>query len=203
MKEKSKELLSWKEKLNEKALPAWEEIPDIGLYMDQVITLMESYLSAFEGTHDEDKTITPSMINNYVKMEIVPPPQKKKYNREQITLLISVCVLKQIISISEIKAILDFKLKRMSVKEWYISFRDMVNQANGYISSIINELSAGSSKSVNENRLTDIAVLFAIFANMGKMTAKKIIGFEHSAKESDQKADKKQEKSDKKKKEKN
>ena len=105
----SADFFTWKEKIVSKKLPSWNEIPDIGLYMDQVIRLMDDYLSAFESEESDDKLITPSMINNYVKMGIIPAPDKKKYNRLHVALLIVVCVLKQIMSIADIKIILDKK----------------------------------------------------------------------------------------------
>ena len=58
-------------------LPHWEDLPEIDLYMDQVIALMEKYLSDLT-TQDDSKLITPSMINNYVKLNIIPAPTKKK-----------------------------------------------------------------------------------------------------------------------------
>ena len=62
-------------------LPYWDELPEIDLYMDQVIVLMEKYLSWYIGYDSENKIITPSMINNYVKLGIIPAPIKKKYSK--------------------------------------------------------------------------------------------------------------------------
>ena len=64
-----------KEILNTRKIPKWNELPELDLYMDQVIVLMEKHLNASK----KDKLITPSMINNYVKLGIVPPPIKKQY----------------------------------------------------------------------------------------------------------------------------
>ena len=57
-----------------------EDIPGIELYMDQVTTLMENALS-FAKRHEEDKILTKTMINNYAKNNLLPPPVKKKYSR--------------------------------------------------------------------------------------------------------------------------
>ena len=59
-------------------IPRWEELPNIDLYLDQVVTLLEEYLGNFI-TNKEDKIITKTMINNYVKHGIITPPENKKY----------------------------------------------------------------------------------------------------------------------------
>ena len=60
-----------------------EDIPNIDLYMDQVTTLMDSGLSSSK-RYEEDKILTKTMINNYAKNNLLPPPDKKKYSREHI-----------------------------------------------------------------------------------------------------------------------
>ena len=58
-------------------------IPDIDLYMDQVTTFMDEHLS-FSKRYDEDKILTKTMINNYAKNQLLPPPEKKKYSKDHI-----------------------------------------------------------------------------------------------------------------------
>ena len=64
-----------------------EDIPGIDLYMDQVTTFMDSHLSASR-RYEDDKILTKTMINNYAKNHLLPPPEKKKYSREHMLLLI-------------------------------------------------------------------------------------------------------------------
>ena len=85
-------------------LPRWAELPDLGLYMDQVIVLMGQYLGGI--VSGEDKLLTASMVNNYVKMGLLPPPAKKKYGREHLAYLIMICVLKRVISISIVRELI-------------------------------------------------------------------------------------------------
>lgn len=101
------------EVLNARKIPLWNELPELDLYMDQVIGLMEKYLNASK----KDKLITPSMINNYVKLGIMPPPQKKKYSKTHIAYLIIICSLKQVMPIPNIKILIDEKLKKSSIEE--------------------------------------------------------------------------------------
>ena len=103
----------YKEKLYARKIPIWSELPELDLYMDQIIVLMEKYL----GSNPEDKLITPSMINNYVKLGIVPPPIKKKYSKIHIAYLIIICSLKQVIPIADIKILIDEKLKNISIED--------------------------------------------------------------------------------------
>ena len=64
-----------------------DDIPAIELYMDQVTTFMDKHLSQNK-RRDEDKTLTKTMINNYTKNDVLPPPEKKRYTKEHIILLI-------------------------------------------------------------------------------------------------------------------
>ena len=88
----------YSDKLYSRKIPLWNELPELDLYMDQIIVLMEKYL----GSSQEDKLITPSMINNYVKLGIIPRPTKKKYSKTHIAYLIIICSLKQVMPIADI-----------------------------------------------------------------------------------------------------
>ncbi|NFF61673.1 DUF1836 domain-containing protein, partial [Clostridium botulinum] len=63
------------------------DIPDLDLYMDQVITLFDDKLKHLK-RNENDKILTKTMINNYTKAKILIPPNKKKYNKNHIILLI-------------------------------------------------------------------------------------------------------------------
>lgn len=82
-----------------------DEIPGIDLYMDQVTTFMENHLSSSK-RHPEDKVLTKTMINNYAKNHLLPPPVKKKYSREHILMLIFIYYFKNIMSINDIQVLL-------------------------------------------------------------------------------------------------
>ena len=72
--------------------PRFQELPNIELYMDQVISLADKYLSVFTDT-DGDRTITSTMVNNYVKQKVLAAPTNKKYSREQVACLFFICVV--------------------------------------------------------------------------------------------------------------
>lgn len=83
-----------------------EEIPEIDLYMDQVTTFMESHLSSSR-RHEGDKILTKTMINNYAKNNLLPPPVKKKYSKEHLLMLTFIYYLKNILCINDIQTLLD------------------------------------------------------------------------------------------------
>ncbi|GFI65026.1 hypothetical protein IMSAG185_00619 [Lachnospiraceae bacterium] len=83
-----------------------EDIPDIELYMDQVTTLMDSRLRSTARYPGEDKILTKTMINNYAKNDLLPPPVRKKYSKEHVLLLIFIYYYKGILSISDIQTLL-------------------------------------------------------------------------------------------------
>ena len=83
-----------------------QDIPDIELYMDQVTTFMGSRLKTSTRNPENDKILTKTMINNYAKNDLLPPPIKKKYSKEHVLLLIFIYYYKGILSISDIQKVL-------------------------------------------------------------------------------------------------
>lgn len=87
--------------LKELSIPRWEELPDLDLYMDQVLSYINSRLEPL--SIGEEKTVlTSSMVNNYVKTNIVKPPVKKHYKRYHLAYLFVVMLMKRCFSLSEI-----------------------------------------------------------------------------------------------------
>ncbi len=85
----------------------YEDIPNIDLYMDQVTTFMDEKLQATTRNPGEDKILTKTMINNYAKNDLLPPPVKKKYSREHMMILIMIYYLKGVLSFSDIQELLE------------------------------------------------------------------------------------------------
>ena len=81
------------------------DVPNIDLYMDQVTTFMDEHLSDVK-RYEDDKILTKTMINNYTKNDLLPPPVKKKYSKEHIYVLTFIYYLKNILSISDIQKLL-------------------------------------------------------------------------------------------------
>ena len=87
-----------------------EDIPNIGLYMDQVTTYLNGKFNTSK-RHDDDKLLTKTMINNYAKSRLLPPPEKKKYSKDHMIILILIFFFKNVISINDIQTIVTPLLK--------------------------------------------------------------------------------------------
>lgn len=81
------------------------DIPNIDLYMDQVTTFMEKYLDSSK-RYPKDKVLTKTMINNYAKNHLLPPPVKKKYSKEHLLVLIFIYYFKGFLSLQDIQSVL-------------------------------------------------------------------------------------------------
>ena len=101
-------------------LPQWKLLPDIGLYMDQVITLMDRTFSPALPKGE----MTKSMVNNYVKVGLIPRPVGKKYDREHLAMLLMICVLKQALSMESISQILLALCEEESARGGHIELFD-------------------------------------------------------------------------------
>ncbi len=102
MKNVNKSLENWLNELNNFSFKNYEAKPDMDLYMEQILGYLDRELSIFK-TSSLDKQITSSMINNYVKGDVIASPILKKYNREHIAQIEEVCTLKSVLSLGEIK----------------------------------------------------------------------------------------------------
>lgn len=105
-------------------LPRWDEFPSIDLYLDQVVSLLEKHLSNYikNDSEKEEKVVTKTMVNNYVKHHVIKPPVNKKYNREHLAYLFVIFILKQVYSINDIKKLIHLAIETSSPQEAYNQF---------------------------------------------------------------------------------
>ena len=82
-----------------------DDIPGIDLYMDQVIKFMDDHFASLK-RYEGDKMLTKTMINNYTKNKLLPSPEKKKYGKDHMLLLIFIYYFKNVLSIKDINSIL-------------------------------------------------------------------------------------------------
>lgn len=99
----------------------FDELPDFGVYNDQVIAIIENQLSFLSATQEE-RIITPAMINNYVKLTLVDKPEKKKYYKIQIAQLMVITLLKQVLPLSEVKKGMELQVSVRGFQTAYDSF---------------------------------------------------------------------------------
>ncbi len=105
--------------------PKWEDIPNIDLYLDQVLLYVNQVCAPI--STDKDKGLTASMVNNYVKHGYLTKPDKKKYQRKQIARLIAITTLKSAFSIQEIAQTLNTLQTQASSDQLYDAFVDYMN----------------------------------------------------------------------------
>lgn len=103
------------------------EIPNIDLYMDQVTTFMDRHLESSK-RYSEDKLLTKTMINNYTKNNLLPSPNKKKYSKDHMYLLIFIYYMKNILSISDIQSILGPMTEKFFGEDSSVKLEDIYNE---------------------------------------------------------------------------
>lgn len=115
-------------------IPRWNELPNIDLYLDQVVNLINSCLSPYiffysNNSKEENQLLTKSMINNYVKNNLIEPPVKKQYSKTQLAKLFVICVLKQVYSMQDIAILINFALKNSNIEKAYNKFCNLFEEA--------------------------------------------------------------------------
>lgn len=81
-----------------------KDLPNIDLYMDQVTTFMDGHLTSLRSSENE-KLLTKTMINNYTKNKLLPPPEKKKYSPEHMMVLAFIYYFKNVMSLQDIQSL--------------------------------------------------------------------------------------------------
>lgn len=105
-------------------LPGYEEIPDVGLYLEQTVKYLNGYLAPLG-----DAPVTTSMVSNYVKMKLIPGPQRKQYDRAHIAQLFFVAVCKNVVTLENVRTLLAVQQAKYPLEPAYGTFRDALAQA--------------------------------------------------------------------------
>lgn len=116
-----------------------DEIPNIDLYMDQVTTFMNDHMKSSK-RYEDDKILTKTMINNYAKNELLPPPLKKKYSKEHVMVLIFIYYFKNILSIKDIETLLKPITENYFHTDKELSFTDLYEEVCSLEKSRIDHL---------------------------------------------------------------
>ena len=157
----------WLKSLEKFKLPKIDELPSIDLYMDQVLTYISTTLKPLI---EDDNDLTASMINNYVKGKVIKAPNAKKYDRINLAQLIFISSVKQVLTIAQIKELLDNDLIN--------HYDQLIDCESEMLNKTINEISAFMSQSEDNNdklMLYKVAVKLAIEAEIKKIVVSKIM----------------------------
>ena len=172
-------LRRWDKFITDYHLPEWNAIPDLGLYMDQVIVLLEQYLSfipAPAGT--KEHFVTSSTINNYVRLKIMPAPVKRKYHRVHIAYLIMILTMKQSLSISDVqKVIPPMDSSEDEVLSVYEDYSEKFRRLALFFNQQVQSAAEGvrSTEQSSDNAVELLVIESALIAGFSKILAEKLI----------------------------
>ena len=149
-------------------VPNVNALPSMDYYMEQVINYLEDNLKVFE---INDKLITSSMVNNYVKGNIIPAPVNKKYSKVHLSYLLEICSLKNVLTLNEIMDIINYS----SYKDVFEYYKGLQDELIGNISGAVKKSISKIKKENEDEELKKLAIELALKANIYKSISEKII----------------------------
>lgn len=179
-KEKANKCLEeCKSLLEEGTLPSWDELPEFDLYMDQVIEIVNKYFSNLKIFYSDGNEITRPMINNYVKLNLMPAPLKKKYSRIHLVYIIVICTLKQCLNMNTIQKLLPTDITEEEVKGIYTLFVKNQKTSFSFVSKQADKIASPivSVDNTDPLRINDLIMQIAFSANIYKCLTEKITEF--------------------------
>ncbi len=109
-------------------LPRYHEIPTVGLYLEQVTRYISNILAPIQ-----KNCITSSMVSNYVKKRLIASPHKKQYDRDQIAYLIFIAAAKSVLSLDDVKQLIELQQQTYSPQKAYDYFCDELESTLSYV----------------------------------------------------------------------
>lgn len=172
-------LLRWDKFITDYHLPEWDSIPDFGLYMDQVIVLLEQYLSFIPTPAGaKEHIVTSATINNYVRLKIMPAPVKRKYHRVHIAYLVMILTMKQSLSISDVqKVIPPMDSSEDEVLSVYEDYSEKFRRLALFFNQQVQSAAGGvrSTEQSSDNAVELLVIESALIAGFSKILAEKLI----------------------------
>lgn len=178
------ELRELKERLIQERPAAWESLPDISLYMDQIISYMPRQLIRYE----ESENLTSAMVNNYIKDGLLPRAEGKRYGQTHLAYLTAICALKQVLSVKEMKTLIQNGAEGREPERLYNYFCRELDAA-------LKETAASLEESQEKTELARMALGLALRSYADKLACERILSLIQS--EEDSSDEKKQSKKSK------
>ncbi len=169
-------ILDWNRRFAGHRPVMWDRLPDIELYMDQVVTLIDKQLAAFR-KNGEEKVITSSMVNNYTKDRVIPRAESKKYSREHVALLMIICSLKKVLSMPDLAVLLkNFTLNADSeIEKFYELFSNVQIRGIRKTTGMVEEALKDAPDAPDEALLRNVALQLAVDAQLQCIAAEQIL----------------------------
>ncbi|WP_312648071.1 DUF1836 domain-containing protein [Aminipila sp.] len=142
----------------------WEDIPDIDLYMDQVLNYMTRQHIGLES----GETLTSAMVNNYIKKELLPRAKGKRYERKHIAYLTAICLFKQILSVDSTKELLNNQLLDSDIKSFYEKYCTKLDTAYDAVGEKIQE-------NMTEQDISELVLELAISSYAQKIACERLL----------------------------
>lgn len=179
----SAKLRRWEKYLDNYHLPTWENIPNLGLYMDQVVSYLKNVLDYLPPDIKEAQFITPATINNYVSRNIIPKPVAKKYYRIHLAYLIFICSLKQCLSTSLINNIVPCGLAGEEIEKIYREYAKVHETSKDYFKRQValaasNILNSEVNDDLRIMNTTELLLASAVVSGFAGILAEKLIMIE-------------------------
>ena len=158
------ELKQLKQKMEQERPACWEELPDIALYMDQVISYMPRQLINFK----EDEQLTSAMVNNYIKDGLVPRADGKRYSPVHLGYLTAVCAMKKVLSVKDMREMLDSVPDSKDPKSIYNYFCRALDVA-------LNEAAANLDAETPEDELPQLALSLGLRSYANQLACARVL----------------------------
>ena len=175
-------LIRWEHYLNNYKLPAWKELPDIGLYMDQVIALLGQYLDFIPMEDSKDKPVTPTTINNYVRLKVMPAPEKRKYYRVHIAFLIMIFTLKQGISINGLQQLLPSTANEEEIKSFYTGYIAQLQEVGNFYTAQTRAAVQGilDPQAADDGAVENVIIQIILQSGFSRIMAEKLLHLQNA-----------------------
>lgn len=158
------ELKELKDRLMEERPTRWADFPDIGLYMDQIISYMPRQLIRF----GDGETLTPAMVNNYIKDGLLPRAEGKRYSRTHLAYLTAICALKQVLSVRSASHLISAGGAGRDAEELYAYFSQELDKA-------LTETGGALDEDTPEDALPQLALGLALRSYADKLACERVL----------------------------
>lgn len=169
------EILKLKEQLQTQRPAAWENLPDIPLYMDQVLALMNRQTIRFS----EEDNLTAAMVNNYIKDGVAPRAEGKRYNENHLAYLTMICVLKQVLSVKDVALLTHQGMDEGALAGNYDRFC-------AELSSALNDANDQLPAELSEEDMAQTAMKFALLSYAYGVVGRRLTELMRTAQEGEQ-----------------
>ena len=151
-----KDIETQKQLKNVFTLPKWEEIPAMDFYMDQLLSLINP---CFSEVYGEKQVLTSTMVNNYVKINLIPAPVHRRYSRDTVAQLFVIVTLKPLFNVQEISQLIKTIIHEYSVADTYNRYAEILMHAVN--SAYSGEVSRNTSEDEYIRLMEDVAIAAA------------------------------------------